>query len=107
MPYTPPSRRSPASSTGNSPTLSRNHSYDKSQTSQTSPRPELPRSRSAAYINKHRRSPSLADNKAAPEVSHVTYKDGTSTVVSGPVLLTSPVTKLLAADKFTASPIES
>jgi carbohydrate/starch-binding protein with CBM21 domain len=105
MPYTPPSRRSPATSSGNSPSLTRNHSYDKTNASDS--RPDLPRSRSAAYIHKHRRTPSLADNKSPQESYPISYSDGTATVVSGPALLTSPVTKLVAADKFTASPIEA
>jgi hypothetical protein len=56
MPYTPPSRGSPATSNAASPILTRNHSYEKSPS-----RPDLPRSRSAVYIQRHRRTPSLAD----------------------------------------------
>ena len=56
MPYTPPSRGSPATSNAASPVLTRNHSYEKA-----SSRPDLPRSRSAIYIQRHRRTPSLAD----------------------------------------------
>ncbi|KIW00672.1 hypothetical protein, variant 2 [Verruconis gallopava] len=63
MPYTPPTR-SPASSNANSPILSRNHSYEGPFDS--SHRPGLPRSRSAAYIQKHRRSPSIAEHQPAP-----------------------------------------
>jgi hypothetical protein len=105
MPYTPPSRRSPATSSGNSPSLTRNHSYDKTHASDS--RPDLPRSRSAAYIQKHRRTPSLADNKSPQESHNISYSDGSATIVTGPALLTSPVSKLVAADKFTASPIEA
>lgn len=65
MPYTPPSQRSPASSTTNSPAISRNQSYSKdlSNGHSTVPtRPALPRSLSStSYLNKHRRTPSLAD----------------------------------------------
>lgn len=60
MPYTPPSR-SPASSNANSPVLSRNHSYEGPLN--PSQRPGLPRSRSAAYIQKHRRAPSIAEQQ--------------------------------------------
>ncbi|GAB0138987.1 hypothetical protein EsDP_00007206 [Epichloe bromicola] len=53
MPYTPPSLRSPASSAPNSPDVSRRSSF------QSGPRPTLPRS--ASYLNKHRRTPSVSD----------------------------------------------
>ncbi|KAF2400605.1 hypothetical protein EJ06DRAFT_581711 [Trichodelitschia bisporula] len=60
MPYTPPSQRSPASSKSNSPTVSRTHSFD--NTSVPSERPVIARSKSAAYLHKHRRSPSVSDH---------------------------------------------
>ncbi|MCJ1246107.1 hypothetical protein MMC30_003312 [Trapelia coarctata] len=65
MPYTPPSQHSPVASRPESPTLSRNHSYNKVQqpasaSFTTSPRPGLPRSASStSYLHKHRRSPSV------------------------------------------------
>ncbi|KAF2736228.1 hypothetical protein EJ04DRAFT_598252 [Polyplosphaeria fusca] len=63
MPYTPPAQRSPATSKPNSPILSRNHSYSE-QFPPSAPqvqRPALPRSvSSTAYLNKHRRSPSIS-----------------------------------------------
>jgi len=65
MPYTPPSQQSPVASRPQSPTLSRNHSYNKLQQPvsagfTTSPRPGLPRSASStSYLHKHRRSPSV------------------------------------------------
>lgn len=62
MPYTPPSHQSPASSRSTTPTISRSSSYveDLSGRGHLSPRPNLPRSvSSAAYLNKHRRSPSI------------------------------------------------
>jgi hypothetical protein len=59
MPYTPPSRPNPDSSRSGSPNLTRNHSYDRSFTF----RPDLPRSRSAAYIRKHRRTPLLTSDE--------------------------------------------
>lgn len=66
MPYTPPSQRSPANSNPNSPILSRNHSYETDTApSEQNPRPGLPRSRSATYLQKHRRTPSLADQQPA------------------------------------------
>ncbi|KAK4210847.1 putative phosphatase regulatory subunit-domain-containing protein [Rhypophila decipiens] len=55
MPYTPPSHRSPASSTTTSPDVSRRPSFHQSPTTGTS-RPTLPRS--ASYLTRHRRTPS-------------------------------------------------
>lgn len=52
MPYTPPSHRSPATSALTSPDASRRSSL------QSSTRPSLPRS--ASYLNKHRRTPSVS-----------------------------------------------
>lgn len=77
MPYTPPSR-SPASSNANSPVLSRNHSYEGQISSPQ--RPGLPRSRSAAYIQKHRRSPSTSDQQHS--TTH-TIHESTSAVDHG------------------------
>jgi hypothetical protein len=63
MPYTPPTQRSPASSKPNSPILSRSQSYINDSPliyPGAAPRPALPRSiSSTAYLNKHRRSPSI------------------------------------------------
>ena len=66
MPYTPPSVRSPVASRPETPVLSRSQSYTKSQ-QQDQPahshgsRTELPHSSSSrAYLNKHRRSPSIS-----------------------------------------------
>ncbi|KAL1605125.1 hypothetical protein SLS60_004668 [Paraconiothyrium brasiliense] len=59
MPYTPPSQtRSPAHSKPSSPILSRNHSYTDQfpLSSASGQRPALPRSHSASYLVKHRRS---------------------------------------------------
>ena len=70
MPYTPPSQQSPVASRPESPTLSRNHSYNKLQpptltSFTTSPRPGLPRSASStSYLHKHRRSPSVTKASA-------------------------------------------
>ncbi|KAK7952771.1 uncharacterized protein PG986_008499 [Apiospora aurea] len=65
MPYTPPSYRSPASSAPTSPTVSRRSSIH--GTSPTSPsaqsRPSLPRS--ASYLTKHRRTPSVSAGAGA------------------------------------------
>jgi Carbohydrate/starch-binding module (family 21) len=61
MPYTPPSQRSPTTSNPQSPVLTRNHSFE-AQSQHHQARPGLPRSRSATYIHKHRRSPSLTDS---------------------------------------------
>jgi hypothetical protein len=49
--------------------LTRNHSYD--QNAISAKRPELPRSRSAVYLQKHRRSPSLANNSALATFENV------------------------------------
>ncbi|KAH7117879.1 putative phosphatase regulatory subunit-domain-containing protein [Dendryphion nanum] len=72
MPYTPPTQRSPATSSPNSPILSRNHSYSEQfPPAPVAPakRPALPRSvSSTSYLNKqHRRSSnsSTASNTAA------------------------------------------
>ncbi|TID14711.1 carbohydrate-binding module family 21 protein [Venturia nashicola] len=67
MPYTPPSSRSPTTSSPNSPILSRNQSFD-----QHSPngRPGLPRSRSATYLQQHRRTPSISDKNSHREELH-------------------------------------
>jgi hypothetical protein len=66
MPYTPPSQRSPATTKPNSPILSRNHSYTNEplvSSPQSVSRPSLPRSiSSTSYLNKHRRTPSIAQN---------------------------------------------
>ncbi|KAF1965598.1 hypothetical protein BU23DRAFT_21983 [Bimuria novae-zelandiae CBS 107.79] len=70
MPYTPPSQtRSPTTSKPNSPILSRTHSYADQllHSSANVHRPSLPRSHSASYLVKHRRSSSssTANNTAA------------------------------------------
>jgi hypothetical protein len=99
MPYTPPSR-SPASSNPNSPNLSRNHSYEISPSQ--SHRPGLPRSRSATYLQKHRRTPSIADHQTpshhVPGTTNADLGPGVSTEVldstkeSLPATVTSPST---------------
>ncbi|KAK8115374.1 hypothetical protein PG999_007443 [Apiospora kogelbergensis] len=65
MPYTPPSYRSPASSAPSSPSVSRRSSFH--GTSPASPsvhsRPALPRS--ASYLTKHRRTPSVSAGSGA------------------------------------------
>lgn len=71
MPYTPPAK-SPAVSRPETPHLSRSHSYKKTQSYDTSApshgsRNELPHSSSSrAYLNKHRRSPSLTKQSQLP-----------------------------------------
>jgi hypothetical protein len=65
MPYTPPTSRSPATSSPNSPILSRNHSYNS-----INGRPGLPRSRSATYLQKHRRTPSISDQHSHHDELH-------------------------------------
>ncbi|KAK5137874.1 hypothetical protein LTR08_006643 [Meristemomyces frigidus] len=68
MPYTPASP-SPASSATNSPAISRSSSYSEDgPRSPVTGRPQPPRSNSASYLHKHRRSPSLpkSDTAAPP-----------------------------------------
>lgn len=79
MPYTPPSQRSPANSNASSPVLSRGQSYfDHVGSSPSTPqRPNLPRSlSSAAYLQKHRRTPSISDNKDQDDSRSVTDASG-------------------------------
>ena len=67
MPYTPPSQQSPASSKPTSPALSRSSSY--SEDGPRSPsigRPTPPRSMSASYLHKHRRTPSITKSDGPP-----------------------------------------
>ncbi|QDS74794.1 hypothetical protein FKW77_002105 [Venturia effusa] len=67
MPYTPPASRSPANSSPNSPVLSRNQSYDQHS---VNGRPGLPRSRSATYLQQHRRTPSISDKQSRHNELH-------------------------------------
>ncbi len=79
MPYTPPSRESPASSRTNSPTISRTHSYsDESVASPSRPqRPHLPRSvSSTSYLQRHRRTPSILTSKEKEESQAAAAKAG-------------------------------
>ncbi|KAK3076122.1 hypothetical protein LTS18_013860, partial [Coniosporium uncinatum] len=79
MPYTPPSQRSPATSTSNSPNISRSHSYSEEPPRQTTRnvRPSLPRSASStAYMQKHRRSPSISDQQDTPQADVVPTVNG-------------------------------
>jgi hypothetical protein len=62
MPYTPPTRSPASTNSNNSPIITRNHSYEGAP-DQTN-RPGLPRSRSAIYLQKHRRTPSIADHQS-------------------------------------------
>lgn len=68
MPYTPPTQRSPSTSSPQSPVLTRNHSYE-AQPQPHQPGPGLARSRSATYIHRHRRSPSLLDAQHANDAT--------------------------------------
>lgn len=67
MPYTPPTSRSPATSSPNSPVLSRNQSYDQHL---SNGRPGLPRSRSATYLQQNRRTPSISDKQSHHDELH-------------------------------------
>jgi hypothetical protein len=86
MPYTPPSQQSPASTKSSSPVISRSSSYSEDGRGQgpRSPvtvRPQPPRSNSASYLHKHRRSPSISKADPAPPTpvdapgSHVQVTD--------------------------------
>ncbi|KJZ76397.1 hypothetical protein HIM_04126 [Hirsutella minnesotensis 3608] len=84
MPYTPPSHRSPASSASTSPDASRRSSIVSGS------RPSLPRS--ASYLNKHRRTPSLTDvNNATSGTSTDAAETIRNTVANlGPSVRQSP-----------------
>lgn len=83
MPYTPPAR-SPAVSRPETPHLSRPHSHIKNQSHDTSAasdglRNELPHSSSSrAYLNKHRRSPSLTKQSELPTPDATPQENGSS-----------------------------
>lgn len=85
MPYTPPSHRSPASSAAASPNTSRRSSL-------SSPRPNLPRS--ASYLNKHRRTPSVSavsDGSASPLTPQGTSEDLPGLAVKAATMNTASV----------------
>jgi hypothetical protein len=106
MPYTPPSKRSPTASHSNSPSLTRNPSYAVDTRPLVSPRapnrPDLPRSRSAVYIAKHRRSPSFIDNKAS-QSNDVTQ----SAVVTANSETSRTTDASVAAENVISSPVET
>jgi hypothetical protein len=112
MPYTPPTQRSPATSSKASPTITRNHSYEKPP--QSPARPDLPRSRSATYIHKHRRAPSLAEQAKQHEKLYDGYgrfvvpshSDGTSTITTGRPSIPTADVKPILTEGLIASPIE-
>ncbi|KAK7908830.1 Protein phosphatase regulator [Apiospora marii] len=105
MPYTPPSYRSPASSAPSSPTVSRRSSFHRTSPASPnaqSPRPSLPRS--ASYLTKHRRTPSVsagsgaAPNGSTPDIT----PPGTSDDLKGMADAASIAT---AAAQFNAGPV--
>ena len=81
MPYTPPTAQSPVASRPESPSLSRPHSYTKNYhqdigTSNHGSKTELPHSSSSrAYLQKHRRSPSIS--KSASFTTGLSTPDAT------------------------------
>ena len=83
MPYTPPAK-SPIASRPETPDLSRSHSNDKSQPQDTpastyGARVELPHSSSSrAYLNKHRRSPSVTKPSEIPTPDATPQENGSS-----------------------------
>jgi hypothetical protein len=79
--------------------LTRNQSYD--QTPKPQARPTLPRSRSLAYIHKHSRTPSIADNQIGHDQAL------RSRAPAKPSLQVKGDHLLLAADHLTFSPIGS
>lgn len=110
MPYTPPAHRSPASSKSNSPNLSRNESYD--STTRADRGPTVPRSQSATYIHKHRRSPSISDKHPQQnDLSVVTFdagKAGEKPTTNGSVIPTTPVLgSVISENGLTMSPVDS
>src|SRR5579859_2881792 len=116
MPYTPPSQRSPGNSSSNSPDLSRNHSYENAGVPAGHPQraAALPRSRSATYLQKHRRTPSLSDHQPAydgpPSLRQIQHQHGVEenghAAANG--VTHSPRPELpLTADGSTVSPSES
>jgi len=112
MPYTPPTSRSPATTNPNSPVLSRNHSYDISSNAPL--RPSLPRSRSATYLQKHRRTPSISDQQTsqhngtlATNSQHHHINNGTKIATSHGTFAPVPLTAELLAESLTVSPSDS
>jgi len=66
MPYTPPSQQSPASTRTSSPDISRTSPYSEDgPRSPVTGRVQPPRSNSASYLHKHRRSPSIQKPESA------------------------------------------
>ncbi|CAK7228152.1 hypothetical protein SEUCBS140593_006819 [Sporothrix eucalyptigena] len=74
MPYTPPSHRSPASSTASSPESSRRPSFNAvkpaSASLSFSPAPALPRS--SSYLTRHRRTPSAVTSTSNSSSTSIT-----------------------------------
>jgi hypothetical protein len=97
MPYTPPSQRSPAASAPQSPILSRRSSHQPPQPSgpPVSSRPDLPRS--ASYLTRHRRTPSVKTASFTPQDSslqEIAERDGeTKSVAASGSLRQSPPPK--------------
>ncbi|KAM7187447.1 putative phosphatase regulatory subunit domain containing protein [Naviculisporaceae sp. PSN 640] len=89
MPYTPPSHRSPASSTPASPDVSRRPSFHQSPTSNS--RPTLPRS--ASYLTRHRRTPSAPSSipgRATEPTPQSTSEDLHGMIISSSVRQSPP-----------------
>ncbi|KAF7908927.1 uncharacterized protein EAE98_006221 [Botrytis deweyae] len=97
MPYTPPSQRSPATSTTHSPAVSRRSSYQLNHPT-PSPRPELPRSTS--YLTRHRRTPSVKSTAFAPTLEPT--PPGTADGEKGPSHDTN--SSLIASSSLRKSP---
>ncbi|PFH57094.1 hypothetical protein XA68_15512 [Ophiocordyceps unilateralis] len=102
MPYTPPSQLSPPSSASTSPLVSRRSSV------QSGSQPALPRS--ASYLNKHRRTPSIQDGCAARGIE-TERATAANTVANSAANSTSPVKPPLSSprpdDQPPTSPVSS
>ncbi|KAK4248281.1 carbohydrate-binding module family 21 protein [Corynascus novoguineensis] len=86
MPYTPPSQRSPASSGPSSPEGSRRPSFHQPRSS--SSRPALPRS--ASYLTRHRRTPSVTQASGGQPSPEATSEDLKSMVTGNSVRQSPP-----------------
>lgn len=86
MPYTPPSHRSPATSTPTSPEGSRRPSFNTPQSPNS--RPVLPRS--ASYLTKHRRTPVASQRPLSEPSPQTTSEDLQELVMSSSVRQSPP-----------------
>lgn len=116
MPYTPPSQRSPANSTSNSPVIGRDHPHKHTgaPSVQHQRAGGLPRCHSATYLHRHRRTPSISDHQPAydgpPSIRHMHHRHGAEEkdhAAANGVTHPPRPELLIATDGSTASPSES